>query len=68
MSFYENTLIAKQDTYQNQIEKIKEKYSTIVKKSSGKVVKIEEWGLLNLSYLIKKNKKGFTYIINLKVI
>ena len=26
--------------------------------SIGEVIKTENWGLLNLSYLIKKNKKG----------
>ena len=29
-----------------------------MKKNDGKVVKTENWGLLNLSYLIKKNRKG----------
>ena len=35
-----------------------EKYSKIVEKNNGEVVKTENWGLLNLSYLIKKNRKG----------
>ena len=35
-----------------------EKYSKIVEKNKGEVVKTENWGLLNLSYIIKKNKKG----------
>ena len=35
-----------------------EKYSKIVEKNDGEVVKTENWGLINLSYLIKKNKKG----------
>ena len=30
----------------------------MVSKYDGNIVKIENWGLLNLSYLIKKNKKG----------
>ena len=32
--------------------------SKIIEKNEGEVVKTESWGLLNLSYLIKKNKKG----------
>jgi len=40
------------------LKKIEEKYSQIVKNLNGKVIKTEKWGLLNLSYLIKKNKKG----------
>jgi len=35
-----------------------EKYSKIVEKHKGEIVKTENWGLMNLSYLIKKNKKG----------
>ena len=59
MSFYENTLIAKQDLPKSELDKIKEKYSEIINSNSGKVIKIEEWGLLNLSKRIKKYKKGF---------
>ena len=29
-----------------------------VEKHDGEIVQTEEWGLLNLSYIIKKNKKG----------
>ena len=41
-----------------QIKQLTEKYSKIVEKNEGEIVKTENWGLLNLSYLIKKNKKG----------
>ena len=40
------------------LKQLTEKYSKIVEKNNGEVVKTENWGLLNLSYLIKKNKKG----------
>jgi len=59
MSFYENTLITKQDLPKSELEKIKDKYSQIIKDNSGKVVKIEDWGLLNLARKIKRYKKGF---------
>ncbi len=59
MTFYENTLIAKQDLAKSELEKIKEKYSNIINDNSGKVVKIEEWGLLSLARKIKRYKKGF---------
>ena len=38
---------------------LKNKYNDLIKNSSGKVVKIEEWGLLKLSSKVKKYKKGF---------
>ncbi len=58
MNLYEHTIIARQDTSPQELKKIEEKYSQIVKNLNGKVIKTEKWGLLNLSYLIKKNKKG----------
>ncbi len=59
MAFYENTIVAKQDLAEKELKSIKEKYNEIINKSSGKVLKIEEWGLLNLANKIKKYKKGF---------
>ena len=58
MKLYEHTIIARQDTSPSQLKQIQEKYSKIVEKNDGDVVKLENWGLMNLSYLIKKNKKG----------
>ena len=59
MSFYENTLIAKQDLPKSELNKIKDKYNDLINNNSGKVIKIEEWGLLNLANKIKNYKKGF---------
>ena len=58
MNLYEHTIIARQDTSPSEIKQLTEKYSKIVKKNEGEIVKTENWNLLNLSYLIKKNKKG----------
>ena len=58
MNLYEHTIIARQDSSPSQLKQIQEKYSKIVEKNNGDVVKFEDWGLLNMSYLIKKNKKG----------
>ena len=68
MAFYENTVVARQDLAEKELKDIKEKYNSLINNSSGKVIKIEDWGLLNLAKKIKKYKKGFIYIINLKVI
>ncbi len=59
MAFYENTVVAKQDLAEKEIKNIKEKYNSLINNSSGKVIKIEEWGLLNLANKIKNYKKGF---------
>ena len=58
MNFYEHTLIARQDISPSQIKQIQEKYTKIIENNDGDIVKFESWGLMNLSYLIKKNKKG----------
>ena len=61
MNLYEHTIVARQDTSPSQIKQLTEKYSKIIEKNEGQIVQAEEWGLLNLSYVIKKNKKG-TYL------
>ncbi len=58
MNLYEHTIIARQDASPGDIKQLIEKYSNIINKNDGEIVKTENWGLLNLSYLIKKNKKG----------
>ena len=58
MNLYEHTIIARQDTSPGELKQLTEKYSKIIEKNEGEVIKSENWGLLNLSYLIKKNRKG----------
>ena len=59
MAFYEKTIIARQDLASSEIKSIVGKYNEIINKASGKVLKIEEWGLLNLATKIRKYNKGF---------
>tara|TARA_Y100000780_G_scaffold199492_1_gene190967 strand:- start:404 stop:730 length:327 start_codon:yes stop_codon:yes gene_type:complete len=63
MNSYEHTFIAKQDLPENQTKILINKYEDIINKNSGKVLKTEEWGLKNLSHMIKNNKKGFYFHI-----
>ena len=58
MNLYEHTIIARQDTSPGEIKQLTDKYSSIIEKNNGEIIKTENWGLLNLSYLIKKNRKG----------
>ncbi len=58
MNLYEHTIIARQDTSPTQLKQLQDKYSKIVENNKGDIIKLENWGLMNLSYLIKKNKKG----------
>ena len=58
MNLYEHTIVARQDTGPTLIKQLTEKYLKIIKKNDGEIVLTEEWGLLNLASVIKKNKKG----------
>ena len=57
MAFYEHTIVGKQDLSDKEMQSLIEKYSKLIDKS-GKILKTEKWGLLNLANKIKKNKKG----------
>tara|TARA_B100001123_G_C14508827_1_gene709427 strand:+ start:21 stop:374 length:354 start_codon:yes stop_codon:yes gene_type:complete len=58
MNFYEHTIITRQDISVPQLKQVENKYKKIIESNDGNLLKTEKWGLLNLSYLIKKNKKG----------
>ena len=58
MNYYEHTLITRQDISPSQIKQIEDKYRKIIEGNEGNIKKFESWGLMHLSYLIKKNKKG----------
>ena len=58
MNLYEHTIVARPDVSPTQLKQLQDKYSKIIEKYQGDIVKLENWGLMNLSYLIKKNKKG----------
>ena len=58
MSLYEHTIIAKQSHSADQLKSLKTKYSKIIEKNEGEIIKIDDWGLLNLSHEINKNNKG----------
>ena len=57
MAFYEHTFIGKQDLSSKEFEKLVKKYSDIIS-GSGKLLKTEKWGLLNLATRINNNRKG----------
>ena len=58
MAFYENTIIAKQDLAEKDLKSLREKYDTLIKNSSEKLLKLKS-GDFNLANKIKNYKKGF---------
>src|ERR1700722_59750 len=65
MPFYESVFIARQDIPATQVEVLTNSLADIVKAQGGQVTKTEQWGLRNLTFRIKKNKKGHYVLFNL---
>ena len=65
MPFYENVFISRQDISATQVEALTEQFATIVKDHGGEVTKREYWGLRNLAFRIKKNRKGHYVLMNI---
>ncbi len=65
MPSYESVLIARQDISAQQVEGLSEALKTIVTENGGTVAKYEYWGLRNLAYRIKKNRKGHYVLMHL---
>jgi small subunit ribosomal protein S6 len=66
MRFYEHTFIARQDLSAQQAQNLAETYAGVVAERGGEVTKSEYWGLRNLAYRIRKNRKGHYLHFNLK--
>ena len=62
---YESVLIARQDLGASQVSNIVSDLSDIIKKEGGEVVRVDNWGLKNLAYRIKKNRKGHYVVMNI---
>lgn len=65
MTNYESVLIARQDLGASQVSNIVSDLSDIIKKEGGEVVRVDNWGLKNLAYRIKKNRKGHYVVMNI---
>jgi small subunit ribosomal protein S6 len=66
MRCYEHTLIARQDLSPQQAQALAETYSAVLNEHGAEVTKSEYWGLRNLSYRIKKNRKGHYLHLNVR--
>lgn len=58
MPLYESVFIARQDIPASEVDTLTETYSGIIADNGGAVQRSEYWGLRNLAYRIKKNRKG----------
>ena len=58
MPLYEHVFLARQDLSQAQVDALAATATEIVETNQGKVTKTETWGLKNLAYKIKRNRKA----------
>ncbi len=65
MPFYESVFIARQDISSQQVEGLTETFGKIITDYDGEIAKSEYWGLRNLAYRIKKNRKGHYVLFNI---
>ena len=65
MANYESVLIARQDLGVSQVNALVEELTNVIKAEGGEVVKVDNWGLKNLAYRIKKNRKGYYVLLNI---
>jgi small subunit ribosomal protein S6 len=66
MPLYESVFIARQDVAQTQVDALGEQFTKIIEGMNGKVSKREYWGLRNLAFRIKKNRKGHYVLLNIE--
>ncbi len=65
MNKYESVLIARQDLGSSQVNSLVDSLKEVVNAQGGEVVRVDNWGLKNLAYRIKKNRKGYYVLLNI---
>jgi small subunit ribosomal protein S6 len=66
VALYEHVFLARQDLSQAQVDALATAASEIVESNQGKVMKTETWGLKNLAYKIKRNRKAHFVMLNIE--
>jgi small subunit ribosomal protein S6 len=65
MPLYENVFIARQDVSGAQVDALADAFTNLVTEHGGEVKKREYWGLRNLAYRMRKNRKGHYVLLNI---
>jgi small subunit ribosomal protein S6 len=65
MNKYESVLIARQDLGASQVNTLVDELKNVISAQGGEVVRVDNWGLKNLAYRIKKNRKGHYVLMNI---
>ena len=67
MAYYESVLVFRQDLTEPQVKEKAAKFTEIIKELGGDVKSTEFWGLKNLAYIIRKNRKGHYVMLNIEL-
>ncbi|MDR1071023.1 MAG: 30S ribosomal protein S6 [Rickettsiales bacterium] len=67
MAFYESVAVFRGDLTESQVRDKAAKYAEIIKELKGKVASTEFWGLKNLAYVIRKNKRAHYVMMNIEL-
>ena len=65
MALYEHVVISRQDISPQQAEALNDQIKALIEEGGGSVAKIEYWGLRNLTYRVKKNRKAHYSLFNI---
>ncbi|TWT10309.1 30S ribosomal protein S6 [Reyranella sp. CPCC 100927] len=66
MPLYETVFVVRQDVAQTQVEALGTQFSDLIATMGGQVPKKEYWGLRQLAYRMKKNRKAHYMLMNIE--
>lgn len=67
MAYYESVLVFRQDMAESQVKEKANKFENLIKELKGSVKSTEFWGLKNLAYVIRKNRKAHYIMFNMEM-
>ena len=67
MALFEHVIILKQSLSSNELSNELKNHTDLVSELKGNVVYQESWGMRNLAYPIKNNKKAFYEFMNIEI-
>ncbi len=65
MPLYEHVFLARQDLAQTQVDALAEAATKIIEDNGGKIAKVETWGLRNIAYRVRKNRKAHYVLLDI---
>ncbi len=65
MPLYEHTVIARPDLSAQQAQALADQFGQMLTDQGGTVAKVEYWGLRNLAFRVRKNRKGHYLHLNI---